>query len=304
MSGYNDLFNFNTSDGAHDMPGSLNAEAAPTMDQSGTWNTAVYLQSGMMEGGTAAQLHARLDFAPLEGARSNGHQNKQASHSHLQIDFGAKHACAQCLCSLPTDAALHQHAKATEHKAYKCKCGTSFNKDSALKRHIDTKDAPKTFACSLCSDKFNRKDKLKDHCSHYHKVTDEGLRNLFNSQGARPRAAASRRHRAPVPLAAASSASAPTLAPALPPVLASAPVGSPLWSLAASTGQQYASFPAGPFVQAGPLATTSSFVPVSSFDSAADLFTAALAPSEDIAGVAGDFLGDETWATGLDGFNF
>lgn len=64
MTGYNDLFNFNTPVGAHDMPGSLNAEPTPTMDQSGTWNAA--------PGSTAAQLHSQLDLAPFEGARSSG----------------------------------------------------------------------------------------------------------------------------------------------------------------------------------------------------------------------------------------
>lgn len=72
MSEYNTAFNFNTPDGAYDMPGSLNAEPVPAMDQSGTWTAALYSPSGLMEGGTAAQLHARLDFAPFEGARSNG----------------------------------------------------------------------------------------------------------------------------------------------------------------------------------------------------------------------------------------
>lgn len=212
-----------------------------------------------------------------------------------------------CLAPFPTDFALHQHAKATEHPAYKCVCGTGFNKYSTLQRHINTKDAPKIFACNLCDDSFNRKDKLKDHCRHYHKVKDEGLRFLFDSQEQKARpGASSRRRRAPVPLAAASSASAPTLAPAIPPAVAPAPAsaGPAFWSFAASTGQQYASLPAGPFIPTGPLTTTSPFIPASSSNSAADLFTAALAPSEDISGLAGDFLGDETWAVGFDGFNF
>lgn len=73
MSGYNNAFNFNAIAGAHDMPGSLDAEPNPTMDQSGTWKSTVYPHSGLMEGGTAAQLHARLDFAPSsQGARPNG----------------------------------------------------------------------------------------------------------------------------------------------------------------------------------------------------------------------------------------
>lgn len=72
MSEYNDVFDFNAIDGAYDMPGSLNAEPAPVMDQSGDWNAAPSASSGLMEGGTAAPLHARLDLAPFEGARSNG----------------------------------------------------------------------------------------------------------------------------------------------------------------------------------------------------------------------------------------
>lgn len=65
MSEYNNAFDFNAIAAAYDMP-------APVMDQSGTWNAALHPQSGLMEGGTAAQPHARLDLAPFEGARSNG----------------------------------------------------------------------------------------------------------------------------------------------------------------------------------------------------------------------------------------
>lgn len=72
MPGYNDTFDVNSIAGVHDMPGSLNAAPAPVMDQSGLWNAAPYAPSGLMEGGTAAPLHARLDFAPFEGARPNG----------------------------------------------------------------------------------------------------------------------------------------------------------------------------------------------------------------------------------------
>lgn len=72
MSGYNNTFDFNAIAGTYDLPSSLNAEPTPTMDQSGTWNTILHGQPRLMEGGTAAQLHARLDFAPSEGARSNG----------------------------------------------------------------------------------------------------------------------------------------------------------------------------------------------------------------------------------------
>lgn len=208
--------------------------------------------------------------------------------------------CAVCLLAFPTVFALDSHAKKATHQAYKCKCGTDFNENSTLQRHINTKDAPKTFACNLCDDFFNRKDKLKDHCRHYHKVKDEGLRFLFNSQELKARpGASSRRRRVPVPLAAASSASAPTLAPGVPPAVAPSPAGPAIWSFAASTGQQYASFPAGPFIATGPLATSTPFIPTSLSGSAADLFTAALAPSEDIAGVAGDFLETRPGPRGL-----
>lgn len=72
MFEYNNAFDFNATDGAYDMPGSLSAEPAPVMDQSGIWNAATSTSSGLMVGGTAAQPHARLDLAPSEGARSNG----------------------------------------------------------------------------------------------------------------------------------------------------------------------------------------------------------------------------------------
>lgn len=212
-----------------------------------------------------------------------------------------KPTCAVCFESFQTAHALDHHAKEASHQAYKCACGTDFNKNSALQRHINTKDAPKTFACTLCYDKFTRKDKLKDHCRHYHKITAEGLRSLFDAQESRPRGAALRR-RAPVPLAAAASEPAPTQAPALPTALAPAPAsaGPAFWSFAAATGQQDADFLTGSSVPAG------SFVPANPFDPAADFFSAAAAPtpSEDISGLAGGFLGDEAWATVFDDFNF
>lgn len=128
--------------------------------------------------------------------------------------------CAVCLGGggFQTTHALDNHAKQATHQAYKCKCGTGFNKHSALKRHIDTKDESKTFACILCSDKFTRKDQLKDHCRHYHKIAVDCLRNLFDAQQSRPCGAALRRLQARSP-AAASSGSAPNLATARPPVL-------------------------------------------------------------------------------------
>ncbi|KAK7722825.1 hypothetical protein SLS63_009099 [Diaporthe eres] len=298
MSGYNDLFNFNTSDGAHDMPGSLNAEAAPTMDQSGTWDAALQPQSGLMEGGTTVQLHARLDFAPLEGARSNG------------STINVKPTCAVCLEGFQTAHALDHHAKETSHQAYKCKCGTSFNKDSALKRHIDTKDTPKTFACPLCDSSFTRKDKLKDHCRLYHKVKGEWLQALFNSHQARPRTAASLHRLAPAPLARTSSATAPTLAPAPPRALAPAPAGPFAWSPLAPAGQQYANFSADLFNTTDPLAMSSPIAPTDLFGSsgafvpAADPFASTPITGEGISGTLDGFFGDEAWVTGFDGFNF
>lgn len=72
MFEYNDTFDFNTIAGAHGMPGSLGAVPTTVMDQSGSWNAAPYALSGLMEGGTAAPLHAQLDCAPAMGAKSNG----------------------------------------------------------------------------------------------------------------------------------------------------------------------------------------------------------------------------------------
>lgn len=72
MPGYNSVFDFDVPVGVYDMPDPLGDEPALTMDQSGTWNAALQGSTGLMEGGTAAQLHAQLDFAPSQGARSNG----------------------------------------------------------------------------------------------------------------------------------------------------------------------------------------------------------------------------------------
>lgn len=223
------------------------------------------------------------------------------------VSYGVDTTCAVCLNAFHTTHALDNHAKEASHQAYKCKCGTGFKKHSALRRHIDTKDAPKTFACTLCADKFTRKDKLKDHCRHYHKVTVEGLRNLFDAQEPRPRGAAPRRLQARVP-AAASSGSAPNLATARPPALAPAPAGSSDWSSPAATGPQGASFLAGPFVSTGLFATTNPLVPANSvhpagpFVPAADPFAAVL--DENISGTLDDSFGGETWSMASGGFNF
>lgn len=209
-----------------------------------------------------------------------------------------------CLAPFPTDTALHQHAKEAEHQAYKCKCGTTFNKHSALQRHINTKDAPKTFACTLCDDSFARKDKLKDHCRLYHKVKGERLEALCNSKESKPRGtAASRRRRAPVSSAAASSAPAPTLAPA-PPTLAPASAGPSVWSPQAYTGQQYAGFSADLSVPTGQFATTSSFLPTGSFVPAVGSFAATAVPGEDMFRTLDDILGDATWTTNFNEFGF
>lgn len=208
-----------------------------------------------------------------------------------------------CRQTFQTVSALDNHAKEAAHHAYKCKCGTGFTKHSALQRHINTKDASNTFACTLCSDKFTRKDKLKDHYRHYHRVTDDGLWVLFDSQQVKARPGApSRRRRAPVPLAAASSASVPTLAPA-PPSLAPASSGPSVWSFPASTGQHYANFSAGLFVPTGPFVTTGSSVSSGAYVPAADPFAATPALDEGISGTFDDIFGDETWAAEFDSFN-
>lgn len=236
--------------------------------------------------------------------------NPATSTEHSPVDSGAKYACAVCLASFQTTHALDNHAREGSHQAYKCKCGTGFTKHSTLQRHIHTKDTPNIFACTLCSDKFTRKDKLKDHCRHYHRVTDDGLLVLFASQqvNARP-GAPTRRRRAPVLLSAAASGPAPTQAPA-PPNLAPASTGPPVWSSPASTGQQYANFSADLFVPTGSFATASSFLPTGSFDSsgafvpAASSVAATAAPGEDILDTLDDILGDTTWTTNFDEFSF
>lgn len=229
------------------------------------------------------------------------------SPRHFRVNSVSQYACAVCLELHQSDSAIHQHAIETQHKAYRCKCGTEFNKHSALQRHVNTKDAPKTFACTLCYDKFTRKDKLKDHCRHYHKITDQGLQFLFASQEVKLRAGVvSRRRRAPVRKAAASSG---PLAPGLPPAHAPATAGPSVWSFVSSTEQQYAGLRAGTFVPTGPPASTSPSAPACSSTPAAPFFPnadpfAATPTVEDFSGLLADILGDDSWATGFDGFTF
>lgn len=223
---------------------------------------------------------------------------------HCQVDSVANHACAVCLEPHQTHSALHQHAIEAQHQAYRCKCGTDFNKHSALKRHIETQHAPKTFVCVLCRDKFTRKDKLKDHWHHFHKVSVEGLRFLSDSQELKPQTGApSRRRRAPARKAAASSG---ILEPGLPP--AHAPAGEAVWSFASSTGAQYAGLSVGQTVFTGLPAATNASIPgipsvtAGQFIPSADAFVAP-AMTEDYLGTFDEFFGDENWAAGFDGFN-
>ncbi|KAK2609540.1 hypothetical protein N8I77_003036 [Diaporthe amygdali] len=291
MSEYNNLFDFNATTSAVDLSGSPNQGPTPAMDQSGSWNTALYPQFGLMEGCTAAQLHAPVDFAPFGGAKSNG---AGIPKRVTPIYAKPKPTCAVCRETFQTAFALENHAKEAIHQAYKCKCGTGFNRHSALRRHIDTKDAPKTFACILCYEKFNRKDKLHDHCRHYHKVTDEGMRTLFSSQESRPRPTAARRRRAPAPLAAASSGSVPPPTPAP----ASVSVGLSAWGPAVNAGQQFASLSAGDFISA------ETCVPAGPSVRAADPFSAAPVPDEDFAELANEIFGNGIWATNIDDLTF
>lgn len=249
-------------------------------------------------------------FIPLTNLASTRPKASQPSQPifHCQVDSVAKHACAVCLETYQTDSALHQHAVEAQHQAYQCKCGTGFNKASALKRHIDTKNASKTFACTLCHDKFTRKDKLKDHCRHYHRAMDHGLQFLFTSQEIKPQAAApSRRRRA---LARKPVASSGHPAPILRPAHAPATAGPSAWSIAASTGQQYAGLLADTSAPTGAPATTSafpfpdsSFVPVGQFVTSADAFAINPALDEDILGQLDDFFGNGIQAMSFNVFN-
>ncbi|KAJ0116743.1 hypothetical protein J7T55_009893 [Diaporthe amygdali] len=233
-----------------------------------------------------------LAFGPDQLGPSPSLDHSQARTAPFELSIGLTEG--DIAAQLQTYSALHQHAKQAEHQAYKCKCGTGFNKHSALDRHIKTKDAPKNFACTLCYEKFNRKDKLHDHCRHYHKVTDEGLRALFNIQEARPRAAANRRRRGPVPLAAASSGSAPPPTPA--PISVSA--GLSAWGPDVNAGQRFANLPARHFISAEP------FLPAGPPVPAANPFTSAPVTDEDFADLANEIFGDGTWATNFDDLTF
>lgn len=217
------------------------------------------------------------------------------------------HVCAICHKPHQTDSALHRHAIEAQHQAYKCRCGTGFNKASALKRHINNQNTLNTFACVLCRDEFIRKDKLKDHCRHYHKVSDQGLQFLLASQEVKPRAGApSRRRRAPVPRAAASSGTpaSPAHAPAHAPAEPSVP------SLRAFTGQQYGAIPAGPPAPTGAPATTTAFqvpdsfsVPTGQFAPSVVSFAVDPVLDQDFSAMLDGFLANETRATGFDGIN-
>ncbi|POS79108.1 hypothetical protein DHEL01_v202501 [Diaporthe helianthi] len=304
MSEYNDFFDFNAPQFGFDTANfeypALPADTAQSM----AWTAPLQPSNGMMGGDTAAQLQLDVNSASKAVAGSLGLHTLLHDHAPLI----AKYNCAVCLEPYQTDSALHQHAIEAQHQAYKCKCGTGFNKASALKRHIGTKDAPKTFACTLCYDKFTRKDKLKDHCRHYHKVTDEGLQVLFSSQEVNPRAGAASRHRrrgqAAVPGVAASSAA--SLASA-----AHAPAGPAVWKAPASTGRQYTNIPTGPSVLAGPTATTSAFqaadtssVPGAQFVPSADAFAVDPALDEDFSGLLDYFVRDYNGVTSSGVFSF
>ncbi|KAG8158350.1 hypothetical protein KVR01_012111 [Diaporthe batatas] len=289
MSEYNDLFDFSATQPGFDVVGPEYPPPPANLAHSAAWTMPLHPAFGAMEGDTAAaQLQQGVGPAP-EGAGSH------------RVPW---HACAVCLEPYQTDSALHRHAIEAQHQAYRCKCGTGFSKASALRRHVETKDAVKTFACALCPDRFARKDKLKDHCRHYHKVTDHGLRVLFSSlEVNQPRApgAATRRRRAPaLPRVAAASSGSP----------AASPAHAPVWPRAASTDQQYTNAPAGLSIPTGPLATINALqvpdsisISTGQFASSADAFAVDPALDGEFSGMLDDILGDYSWAEGFDAFD-
>lgn len=119
-------------------------------------------------------LHQLHNFATDESKITESHTN---SAEHESIQPAKPNACLECNQSFRSTTELGLHARESQHAAFKCKCGTTFQGMYELKRHKN-RHQPGTpaYPCLYCSRHrgekgFRRKDHLHQHVRKYHHIT-------------------------------------------------------------------------------------------------------------------------------------
>lgn len=118
------------------------------------------------------------------------------SHSnfadHESIQPAKSNACLQCNQSFRSTTELGHHARESQHAAFKCKCGSTFQGIYDLKRH-QNRHQPGTpaYPCLYCrrhrgESGFRRKDHLTQHIRKYHHITSDNSEDEYCQKKEKP----------------------------------------------------------------------------------------------------------------------
>lgn len=121
-------------------------------------------------------------FPTTESKISESH-SKCADHESIQP--AKPNTCLQCNQSFRSTTELGHHARKSQHAAFQCKCGSTFQGIYDLKRH-QNRHQPGTpaYPCIYCSRHrgergFRRKDHLTQHTRKYHHITSDNSEDEY-----------------------------------------------------------------------------------------------------------------------------
>lgn len=124
-----------------------------------------------------------------ESKISESHSN---CANHESIQPAESNACLQCNKSFRSTTELGHHARESQHAAFKCKCGSTFQGIYDLKRH-QNRHQPGTpaYPCLYCSRHrgergFRRKDHLTQHIRNYHRITSDNSEDECRQKKKKP----------------------------------------------------------------------------------------------------------------------
>lgn len=127
--------------------------------------------------------------ATTESKISESHSN-WADHESIQP--AKPNTCLQCNQHFRSATELARHARESQHAAFKCKCGSTFQGIYDLKRH-QNRHQPGTPAhpCLYCSRHrgergFRRKDHLTQHIRRCHHITSNNSEDEYHQKKKKP----------------------------------------------------------------------------------------------------------------------
>lgn len=128
-------------------------------------------------------------FATTESKISESHSN---CADHESIQPAKPNTCLQCKQYFRSATELGHHARESQHAAFKCKCGSTFQGIYDLKRH-QNRHQPGTPAhpCLYCNRHrgergFRRKDHLTQHFRKYHHITSDNSEDEYRQKKEKP----------------------------------------------------------------------------------------------------------------------